>query len=103
MCSVQIAECSVLKRMCACRVESGVCSMQSEDYSVQYTVCSVQCAKCSVQCAVGRVQVLLCSGSLSVQSLVCSVFRGQTDFERYTWKGATYALPNTKHSLPNME
>ena len=31
------------------------------------------------------------------------LIRGQTDYERYTWKGATYALPNTKHSLPNME
>ena len=29
--------------------------------------------------------------------------RGQTDYERYTWKGATYSLPNTKHSLPNMD
>ena len=29
--------------------------------------------------------------------------RGQTDYERYTWKGATYSLPHTKHSLPNME
>ena len=31
------------------------------------------------------------------------VDRVQTDYERYTWKGATYAIPNTKHSLPNME
>ena len=29
--------------------------------------------------------------------------RGQTDYERYTWKAATYFLPNTKHSLKNME
>ena len=29
--------------------------------------------------------------------------RGQTDYERYIWKGATYSLPNTKHALPNME
>ena len=28
--------------------------------------------------------------------------RGQTDYERYTCKGATYFLPNTKLSLPNM-
>ena len=27
----------------------------------------------------------------------------QTDYERYTCKEATYTLPNTKHSLPNME
>ena len=27
--------------------------------------------------------------------------RGQTDSERYTWMGATYSLPNTKHSLQN--
>ena len=26
----------------------------------------------------------------------------QTDYERYTCKRATYSLPNTKHSLPNM-
>ena len=31
------------------------------------------------------------------------VSRDQTDYERYIWKGATYSLPNTKHSLPNME
>ena len=30
-------------------------------------------------------------------------YRGQTDYERYIGKGATYSLPNTKHSLPNME
>ena len=29
--------------------------------------------------------------------------RGQTDYERYIWKGATYSLQNTKHALPNME
>ena len=29
--------------------------------------------------------------------------RGQTDYERYIWKGATYSLPNSKHALPNME
>ena len=33
----------------------------------------------------------------------CSLTRGQTDYERYTWKGTTYSLPNTNHSLPNME
>ena len=25
------------------------------------------------------------------------------DYKRYIWKGATYSLPYTKHSLPNME
>ena len=35
--------------------------------------------------------------------IVVGVIRGQTDYERYTWKEATYSLPNTKHSLPNME
>ena len=29
--------------------------------------------------------------------------RGQTDYERYTWKVARHSLPNTKHSLPNIE
>ena len=30
-------------------------------------------------------------------------FRGQTDYEMYTWKGVTYSLSNTKLSLPNMK
>ena len=32
----------------------------------------------------------------------CCYFWGQTDYERYTWKGATYSLSHTKDFLPNM-
>ena len=58
VCSV-LAECSVLNRRGACRVEIGVCSMHSEECSVQYAVGSVQCAMCKVQCSV-------CSGQSAV-------------------------------------
>ena len=33
----------------------------------------------------------------------CLCPRGQSDYEKYTCKGATYFLPNTKLSLQNME
>ena len=55
-----------------------------------FTVYSVQC---SVQGTVYTAHYTLHSLLYSVQ---CTLNRGQTDYERYTWMGATYSLPNTK-------
>jgi hypothetical protein len=43
------------------------------------------------------------SANLRKSSRDFDLYRGQTDYERYIWKGATYSLPNTKHALPTME
>ena len=117
--------CSEGRVMCRRRQAATTIILTAADWKVRESValfvsgsrwCSEWGRLGSLGVAAGQLEQLVWSWLKlvywSLQSQSCSVEKtwnslhariltgGQTDSERYTWK---VALPNTKHSLPNME